>query len=73
MTMDQLLLVGWKDIRRAMGDFTEQRARRWAKKFQMPLKYLNRQPTITAGAFTEWWENLPPDAFETMDKINGCS
>lgn len=57
--MTQLLLIGWKDIRGALGNVSERTARDWVSRFRMPIKYMGRRPTITRTKFDEWWENLP--------------
>jgi len=57
--MTQLLLIGWKDLCRALGNVSERTAKDWVSRFKMPIKYMGRRPTITIEVFNEWWRNLP--------------
>lgn len=55
---DQLLLIGWKDITKALGLRTERMAKQWVKRFDIPIKYMGRRPTILAEALNEWFDNV---------------
>ena len=60
--MEPWLLLGWKDIRKALGGVSDITARKCVKRFNLPIKYLDTRPSITRTAFDEWWEKLPESA-----------
>ncbi len=53
-----VILSGWKEIASACGIRTRKTIKRKAKKYRMPVVYLNNRPTITRKALENWWEGL---------------
>jgi hypothetical protein len=55
---DTVILSGWKSIASACGVKTRKTIRKNAKKYGMPVIYMDRMPTISKKALEEWWEDL---------------
>jgi len=54
----QILLTGWKDIAHAMGLKSERTARKWARKYRMPIVRIEGKPTVIVAVFERWWIHL---------------
>ncbi len=53
-----VILSGWKEIALACGIKTRKTIKKKARKYHMPIVYLDRRPTITRKALEAWWEGL---------------
>jgi hypothetical protein len=53
-----IILCGWKEIAKALGIQTCKTVKKKAKKYKMPILYLDGRPTITTKALERWWEEL---------------
>ena len=54
--MGRVIISGWKEIAVACGFKTRKTIKRKAKKYKMPVVFLDRTPTITRKALEDWWE-----------------
>jgi len=52
------LLVGWKQIAEACGGLHWRTVKKKARKYHMPLVYLDGRPTVTREALRLWWIEL---------------
>jgi hypothetical protein len=55
---DKVILNGWKSIATACDIKTRKTIRKKAKKYGMPIIYMDRTPTISKKALEKWWEDL---------------
>jgi hypothetical protein len=53
-----VIISGWKEIAFACGFKTRKTIKRKARKYKMPIVYMDRTPTITRKALEEWWEAI---------------
>ena len=53
-----VIICGWKDIAMACGIKTRKTIKKKAKKYNMPIAYMDKRPTITRKALEIWWEGL---------------
>jgi hypothetical protein len=53
------ILTGWPAICKACGVKTKRTIKKKARKYAMPIVYLDGRPTITEQALRDWWNNLP--------------
>lgn len=54
-----MILSGWKDIGRHCGNIrTVSTIKKLAKKYHMPIVYMNNRPFISESALEEWWNKL---------------
>lgn len=58
MTDEQVILVGWKDITKAIGLHSVDTAKRWAKRYKMPHVRLCGKVTVPRVVLIEWMRNL---------------
>ena len=54
MKTEPVILLGWKEIARALG-LTAKTAKRWAKHYGLPVAYIGRRPSTTRKAIEKWW------------------
>ena len=52
------ILCGWKEIAKACGIKTSKTIKKKAKKYKMPIVYLDGRPTVTEKAIEKWWDGL---------------
>lgn len=57
--VEQIILVGWKDICAACGVKSKKTMKKKAKKYHLPIKILNNKPEIPKFVLIEWYNNLP--------------
>ena len=56
--VEGIILCGWRDIASACGVKILKTIRKRAKKYNMPICYMDRRPTVTRKAIERWWEEL---------------
>jgi len=61
-----MLYVGWKSIAEACNISTKT-ARRWHKNHGLPVRFIDRKPTITTEGINEWWQGI--DINEETEEI----
>jgi len=52
------LLIGWKIIGNIIGLGGIATTRKLARKYKMPIHYLNNRPAISDRDLSKWWDNL---------------
>lgn len=55
MVDNQIILTGWKDICGACGIKSKTTMKKKAKKYNMPITYMDGRPVISKEAIIEWW------------------
>ncbi len=58
MENEIIIICGWKNIATACGVKTRKTIKNRAKKYNMPIAYMDKRPTITRKALESWWEEL---------------
>jgi hypothetical protein len=53
-----IILCGWKDIAKACGVKTRKTIKKKARRYEMPIVYMDGRPTITRKALERWWDSL---------------
>lgn len=52
-----MLYVGWKSIAEAC-NVSVKTVQRWYKNHGLPIRFIDRKPTLTSEAITKWWEGI---------------
>ncbi len=52
-----IILCGWKEIAKACGVKTCKTIKKKAKKYEMPIVYMDGRPTTTQKALEKWWDD----------------
>jgi hypothetical protein len=55
-----MLLWGWKRIAEELGGIRVHTAIVWARRFNLPVKHINRTPVIEIKEIKKFLDNLPP-------------
>ena len=58
MTENQIILTGWKDICQACGIKSKTTMKKKAKKYKMPIMFLDGRPAISKDALIEWFKKV---------------
>ena len=53
-----IILCGWKEIARACGIKTCKTIKKKARKYGMPIVYMDGRPTVSERALLRWWDGL---------------
>lgn len=54
MVDNQIILTGWKDICRACGVKSKTTMKKKAKKYSMPISWLDGRPCISCDTLSDW-------------------
>jgi len=60
------LLVGYKEIGRALNNMTKQTLKRWRKKHGLPIKFVGTTPTVEEDALKKWWNEFSEKTHSTI-------
>jgi hypothetical protein len=52
--IEQIALVGWKQICEALGGINRKTAKKWADEHGLPVKYVDGTPIAIPEGLTEW-------------------
>lgn len=52
------LLVGYKEIGKALNNASKSTVKRWRKKHGFPIKFVGTTPTAEEAAIKKWWDEF---------------
>jgi len=52
------LLVGYKEIGKALTNVSKSTLKRWRRRHGLPIKFIGTTPTAEEEAIKKWWDNF---------------